>query len=79
MAAHSREDAQSRHRGPGTRENLIVTSGRLEPHVGAQLFELERGDAIMSIADVPHSYVNPGSEDVLDVLGHDLLHGGGST
>ena len=61
LAAHSREDGQA-HR-PGKRENLVVTSGRLELHVGAQLFELERGDAVVFIADVPHSYVNPGNEE----------------
>jgi len=30
--------------------------------VGAQVFELERGDAVVVVVDVPHSYVNPGSE-----------------
>jgi quercetin dioxygenase-like cupin family protein len=58
LAAHSREDAQPHQ--PGTRENLIVTAGRLELHVGGQQFDLDRGDAIVFTADVPHSYVNPG-------------------
>jgi transcriptional regulator with XRE-family HTH domain len=61
LAAHSREDAQPHQ--PGTRENLIVTSGRLELHVGAQQFDLDRGDAIVFTADVPHSYVNPGGDE----------------
>jgi rhodanese-related sulfurtransferase/transcriptional regulator with XRE-family HTH domain len=61
LAAHSREDAQPHQ--PGTRENLIVTAGRLELHVGGEQFDLERGDAIVFTADVPHSYVNPGSEE----------------
>lgn len=61
LAAHSREDAQA-HR-PGTRENLVVTSGRLELHVGGLRYDLERGDAIVFVADVPHSYVNPSKEE----------------
>jgi rhodanese-related sulfurtransferase/transcriptional regulator with XRE-family HTH domain len=61
LSAHSREDAQA-HK-PGTRENLIVTAGRLELKVGAQSFELEKGDAIVFTADVAHSYINPGSTD----------------
>lgn len=56
LAPHSREDAGA-HR-PGTRENLIVASGRLELHVGAAQFELAKGDAIVFGADVPHAYVN---------------------
>lgn len=61
LAAHSREDAQAHQ--PGTRENLIVTTGRLELELGGQRFELGKGDAILFSADAPHSYVNPGSED----------------
>ena len=61
LAAHSREDAQA-HK-PGTRENLIVTAGRLEMHVGGVKHELAKGDAIVFTADVPHSYVNPGSAE----------------
>jgi quercetin dioxygenase-like cupin family protein len=61
LAAHSREDAQAHQ--PGTRENLFVTAGRLELEVGGQRYELGRGDAIVFMADVPHSYVNPGSEE----------------
>jgi transcriptional regulator with XRE-family HTH domain len=61
LAGHSREDAQPHQ--AGTRENLIVTTGRLELHVASACYELARGDAIVFTADVPHSYVNPGSED----------------
>jgi len=61
LAPHSREDAQA-HR-PGTRENLVVTAGQLKLRVGAQSYELDTGDAIVFIADVPHSYVNQGSEE----------------
>ena len=31
--------------------------------VGGARFELDRGDAIVFGADVPHSYVNPGGHD----------------
>jgi quercetin dioxygenase-like cupin family protein len=40
-----------------------VVSGRLELVVGGEQYELSRGDAIVFTADVPHSYVNPGSEE----------------
>ncbi len=61
LAAHSREDAQPHP--PGTRENLIVNAGQLDLIVGSERFELRKGDAILFSADVPHSYVNPGSAD----------------
>lgn len=65
LAAHSREDAEA-HR-PGTRENLIVTAGRLVLHVGrsgaAKQYELAKGDAIVFTADVPHAYVNPSKDE----------------
>ncbi|WAS90085.1 rhodanese-like domain-containing protein [Nannocystis punicea] len=61
FAAHSREDAEA-HR-PGTKEILIVTAGRLELEIGGERYELAKGDAISFVADVPHSYVNHGSED----------------
>jgi rhodanese-related sulfurtransferase/transcriptional regulator with XRE-family HTH domain len=61
LAAHSREDAAP-HR-QGTRENLIVTAGRLELEVDGVRHELGKGDAIAFTADVPHAYVNPGAED----------------
>jgi rhodanese-related sulfurtransferase/transcriptional regulator with XRE-family HTH domain len=61
IAAHSREDAAA-HRA-GTRENLVVTAGRLEIELGGERHELARGDAITFIADVPHSYINRSGED----------------
>jgi rhodanese-related sulfurtransferase/transcriptional regulator with XRE-family HTH domain len=61
LAPHSREDAEP-HR-PGTRENLVVASGRLELKVGQETLTLARGDAVNFAADQPHSYVNPGSEE----------------
>ena len=48
---------------PGTRENLVVTSGKLELTVGEQKFFLAKGDAVVFAADVPHSYKNTGSDD----------------
>jgi rhodanese-related sulfurtransferase/transcriptional regulator with XRE-family HTH domain len=61
LAGHGREDAEAH--APGTRENLVVTSGRLVLDIGDETFELAKGDAIEFVADVPHSYVNPGSEE----------------
>ncbi len=61
LAGHGREDADSH--APGTRENLVVTSGRLVLEVGKERYELAKGDAIVFVADVPHAYVNPGSEE----------------
>jgi rhodanese-related sulfurtransferase/transcriptional regulator with XRE-family HTH domain len=66
LSAHSREDAQAHQ--IGTRENLIVSSGRLELVVGSAQYELGKGDAIVFTADVPHSYVNPGSEECVMYL-----------
>ena len=61
LAAHAREDAEAH--ALGTRENLVVTAGRLRLEVGAESFELVKGDAIAFTADVKHAYVNPGSEE----------------
>lgn len=65
LAGHSREDAEAHQ--PGTRENLVVTAGRLELHVGtgasARTYTLEKGDAVVFIADVPHAYVNPSKDE----------------
>lgn len=61
MAPHSREDAEP-HR-PGTRENLIVTSGHLELVVGSDTLQLHKGDAVNFAADQAHSYINRSSEE----------------
>jgi len=61
LAGHGREDAEAH--APGTRENLVVTSGRLVLEVGRDRYELGKGDAIVFSADVPHAYVNPLSEE----------------
>jgi rhodanese-related sulfurtransferase/transcriptional regulator with XRE-family HTH domain len=61
LAGHGREDAEAH--APGTRENLVVTAGRLQLDVGDETFELVKGDAIAFTADVPHAYINPASEE----------------
>lgn len=61
MAPHSREDAEP-HR-PGTRENLIVVSGKLELKVGNETHAMEQGDAVNFSADQPHSYINRSAEE----------------
>jgi rhodanese-related sulfurtransferase/transcriptional regulator with XRE-family HTH domain len=61
LAGHGREDAEPHARG--TRENLVVTAGRLVLELGKERHELAKGDAIAFTADVPHSYVNPASEE----------------
>lgn len=80
LAPHSREDADA-HR-PGTRENLVITSGRLELHVGRDVLELVAGDAVNFSADVAHSYVNQGHEECWLYLvmnyARDLGRGGAS-
>jgi rhodanese-related sulfurtransferase/transcriptional regulator with XRE-family HTH domain len=61
LAGYGREDAEPH--APGTRENLIVTAGKLMLEVGKESFELGKGDAIVFSADVAHSYRNPASEE----------------
>jgi rhodanese-related sulfurtransferase/transcriptional regulator with XRE-family HTH domain len=61
LAPHSREDADAH--APGTRENLVITSGRLVLELRGERHELAKGDAIVFTADVSHSYVNPASEE----------------
>jgi rhodanese-related sulfurtransferase/transcriptional regulator with XRE-family HTH domain len=60
LAPHSREDAAAHQRG--TRENLVVAAGRCEITITGARHDLAKGDAIVFMADVPHAYVNPGSE-----------------
>lgn len=61
LAPHSREEAEAHQ--PGTRENLVVNSGRLDLVVGSEKYRLVAGDAIAFTADVPHAYVNAGSDE----------------
>lgn len=48
---------------PGTREILIVLSGRLWLHVGKETYQLAAGDSICFMADQPHGYENPGGAE----------------
>jgi rhodanese-related sulfurtransferase/transcriptional regulator with XRE-family HTH domain len=61
LAPRAREDAEPHARG--TREHLVVTAGRLVLELGPERHELAKGDAIAFTADVPHAYVNAGSEE----------------
>ena len=61
LKGHSREEAEAHQ--PGTRENLVVTSGKLVVEFSGTRHELAKGDAIVFGADVPHVYLNPASED----------------
>jgi transcriptional regulator with XRE-family HTH domain len=53
---------------PGTTENLVVSQGALIVSAGGSVNRLERGDAILFQADVPHSYENPGAEPAVVYL-----------
>ena len=53
---------------PGTAENLVVTAGAVEIRVDADRYELRVGDAILFGADVPHHYVNQGTEEAVMYL-----------
>lgn len=48
---------------PGTVENLVVATGRVEIDINGVNHRLETGDAILFAADVPHSYRNAGTDD----------------
>ena len=48
---------------PGTRENLVVTSGCVEVAVAGERHQLSTGDAIVFEADKPHHYKNTGDSD----------------
>jgi transcriptional regulator with XRE-family HTH domain len=68
IAAQHREVAEPQ--AAGTRESVVVVSGRLELSVGnEQPLVLQPGDAALFHADVPHSYRNlDGSEAVVHVV-----------
>jgi quercetin dioxygenase-like cupin family protein len=53
---------------PGTVENLVVTSGRLEIGVADDRYLLATGDAIQFDADGPHEYHNPGDTEAVVYL-----------
>ncbi|MGA8173039.1 MAG: cupin domain-containing protein, partial [Methylocystis sp.] len=46
---------------PGTKENIVVAKGSVEIVVGREApVQLDEGDAVDFLADVPHSYRNLG-------------------
>ncbi|MGN0708782.1 MAG: helix-turn-helix domain-containing protein [Anaerovoracaceae bacterium] len=49
---------------PGTEEYITVFSGKAVITAGDDSFELNEGDSIHFLADVPHSYRNSGTETV---------------
>ncbi|HVW23792.1 MAG TPA: XRE family transcriptional regulator [Polyangiaceae bacterium] len=53
-----------------TAETLVVLTGSLRLEVGDATYELNPGDSVFFKADVPHSYVNPGTREtrVVDVI-----------
>lgn len=64
----ARHDAQPH--APGTRELLVLLSGRLRLVLGPSHHELEPGDSVVFSADVPHTYENhaPGETHAHNVL-----------
>jgi transcriptional regulator with XRE-family HTH domain len=63
LAAGATEQAHSH--ASGTMENLVVTRGELELIIERRREQLSVGDAIVFDADVPHSYVSRGNEDLV--------------
>jgi rhodanese-related sulfurtransferase/transcriptional regulator with XRE-family HTH domain len=61
LSGHGKEEAEAHQLG--TRENLVVTHGRVVIEFGGTSHELSEGDAIVFGADVPHTYRNPASEE----------------
>ncbi len=59
----ARSTHTSEPHAPGTREVLIVLSGVARIRVADEVHELAAGDSISFIADVPHSYENPGASE----------------
>jgi transcriptional regulator with XRE-family HTH domain len=52
---------RSEAHAPGTKENLVVARGAIEIVVGREpAVQLDEGDAVDFVADVPHSYRNLG-------------------
>lgn len=66
LSPHAHEDADAH--APGTLENLVLASGRVEVVVDDVHFELSPGDAIQFEADRPHGYHNLGPHDAVMYL-----------
>lgn len=60
---------QAEPHAEGTYENLVVRQGCLELTIGDRPpVRLPAGDAVYFRADVPHTYANPGEEEVVAYL-----------
>lgn len=57
------EQAEAHPRG--TTENLVVAQGRLRVDVEGTTHDLDSGDAIFFLADLPHTYTNLGPETAI--------------
>lgn len=66
LAPQSAEHADAH--APGTLENLVVAKGRLQLDAGGRHELMGPGDAILFESDVPHSYANPGDDEVTAYL-----------
>jgi transcriptional regulator with XRE-family HTH domain len=66
LKAHGLEEA-SPH-APGTTENLVVTAGAVRIQVAGTTYQLGVGDAILFVADVPHTYRNDGATEAVMYL-----------
>lgn len=66
LAGESVEHADAH--APGTMENLVVATGELIVRVNERGVRLRSGDAIQFVADVPHSYENPETSEVVFYL-----------
>ena len=63
LAAHTVHGSEPH--APGTSESLTVLVGTLRLRVGDEVHDLAAGDAACFIADVAHSYENPGRTPTL--------------
>jgi XRE family transcriptional regulator, regulator of sulfur utilization len=61
LAARASHASEAHARG--TREILVVLSGSLRMHLGAEIYDLAAGDSISFPADAPHAYENSGSTE----------------
>ncbi len=61
LAARSSHAADAH--APGTQELIVVLTGLLRMHVGADRYELGPGDSVAFPADRPHVYENPGGAE----------------
>ena len=66
LKPHALEEADPHP--PGTAENIVVNVGTVTITVGNSAHALGQGDALLFVADVPHSYCNRGDDDALMYL-----------